>query len=812
MVSHARYPGLDTLRAIEARVQAFDSGVAPADLPRVMDELHAAASRGLPLSGWLDATRVFFMAIQDALDRTDDLLDLSDALVTRILDAAHRDWLPQLPLLPSDAQTNAWHLLDLLYANRVRSHHVDVFVREAEAFMVGSPVPAVQTALQLVLRLGSLDPRDSRIPWMIDFLQRNAGDESALVAIAALQQRLDIAYQQALVRVGRNATDGLQALWTLNEAISETFGGDIVVTTPDAVDSRTRQQMSEAAQVLESRALDVSAGIDMRDPFAEGLLEYLMARIAAAGGTLSEAIRVFERLISKEFCLVDSAAYLARIWLERGYPEDARAVLERAAPRIPLVRDGQVPFPNLAELYLEAGGDPAHLALAEAPQRFVERAEANRASRQDHFRAALDEARDRALSEFWDRRERTLLAHLGRQVQAADFDATLDGAGNGRLLRLGPEVAATTCLDEMPGIPQAVRDILLAATVAPIASRDVVPHVLTLLRDLEDRGHSFEELARDFPGYGRSRAVAQERLSGVLAKGRPGDALALLEAYASIAEVPDDVLATLCDKALPALAEAGQRIAAVKAGSRLWRRMRGEPGRRTGILCREVAFAGLDDPAIRPEWPLLVEVILDLMPDHDAQAVLWEWFREHFAHTPPDEVKIGLAARLARRLSAPFQEWARTLAREAIAAHLDGLVALDGPGARRTVLQSLLDLGEGDPVVVEPILTWLTGTNPLDCEELADLGEWLVPRLSDSQALPVRRFTRERLLEQLNRQKSPDVQNRLIERMFAMTPDDPALGAMLDEIRRARARFRWVVGGIALAAVGAIVALFVFLT
>lgn len=811
MSDHDRYPGLVNLERVEASVQALDAGPTAAGLIRLLDELHAAAVGGLPPGRWIDGTRVFFMAVQDTLDRVENLMDLPDALVTRVIEAAHADWLPQVPLLEPDAQANAWHLLDVLYANRVRSHQVESFVRDAESFLVGSPFPAVQTALQLVLRMTALGVQDSRVPWTLDFLDGNARDEATLVSVAALRHRMEIGFQAARARCTKSGLDGLMALWTLNEAVSETFGDDDAVTSPDSLDPRTRQQLKEAAGVLEQRVLEVSALLDKHDPFCEGLLEFVMGRLEAAAGNLVEAIRVFERLVARDFCLFNSAAYLARIWLQRGYPEEARKAIEGVAGQIPIVRGDPVGQFPLGELYLEAGGDPDSLALSEAPQRFVDRAQENRDTLAGRFHTGLDEARERAWSDFWETRERRLLAFLARQVKAADFDAVLGGANAGRTLRLGREVAATTCLDALPGIPEAVRLALSAATRAPVPVHEVMPHVLALLAGLEGRGHPFEELVRKFPGYGHSRGVAVARMQRELAAGRLDAASGLLDLYESLPDVSDALLAALFEEALEPLSRATDWLSTLRRGMRLWRRVRGEPGRRIGALCREAAFARLADDGTRATWPELARTVLDLMPDHDVQQRLWDWYAAHLVAAPPDDVKLEVGILLAERLVPPFQEWARTAVRDGIGLRLAALANLDGPGARRAVLQSLLDAAGNDAVVHRAIADWFAVAE-LPLEEHAALGEWLLPRLAGSDdGATVRAVTRERLMRMLTARARPDLEVGLIERLFALDPEDAALRTLLDEYRRARARFKWVLVGIGAATLTAIVLLAIFL-
>ena len=131
MSSQERFPGIKILQEIEERAQNLDEGVSLSELPTILDRLHLAAEKGLPLDGWVDATRLAFLTILDALDKAEDSLDLPESVVTAVLNSVHSDWYHLIPMLPLDSQVNAWNLLDLL-CQQGQAPLRGIFMREAK--------------------------------------------------------------------------------------------------------------------------------------------------------------------------------------------------------------------------------------------------------------------------------------------------------------------------------------------------------------------------------------------------------------------------------------------------------------------------------------------------------------------------------------------------------------------------------------------------------------------------------------------------------------------------------------------------------
>jgi hypothetical protein len=816
MEAASNVSGLRELEAVEARVHSDDAGPGPEEMVLLVDRLGLAARLGLPLERSRDATRTFFMVVQDAIDREGRLIDLPEALVDPAIDAARDFWMRQVPLLPADVQQNAWHLLDILHANRIRRHYVEAVVEEAQAFVETSPLPAVQTALQLVVRFFNLGIRDQRLPTMLDLIERHSTSDVELATVAALRSRVDIAILDARGHLGGPVLDAFNALAQLNEGITEAFGGEVVVRLGDPEDTRGMAQDEEAARSLTAQVVEQSALLDRHDPACNGLLEFVMARIDAVSGSLPSAQRIFERLVERNFACWDSSQHLARAWLARDYPEDARSVLEGAAARVPLFKDELGLHEPLVALYREAGGDPVSLLLAEPPAAFAQAAEANRDVVRARFEAGVRELEARAVRDFWERRRGLILSALSERLLPEDVDAWMKGdvESPGRTLMIEPSLAAATSLSDMPGLPADMHRYLLEAIERPVPMAGMVGHLMNLIDAQEAAGRPFEEIIADFPAVGRSESLVVGRIGRLLDSGRIDDAVALLDRYEADPEVPDRLLVRIYDAYYCSQAGGDRWLQTLRRGRGIWARVRGEAGRWCGSILREACLERLAGESFREWWPELIEIILDTMPDYDIQEKIWDWYRIRFQGRAPSVAMVAMARRLFERLGSPYGTRARDLALDAIREGLPLLLSATETSRARFVIEDVLALETGNIDLETGVATWFAawepgGDRPL--ESKAELGEWLSERLSGEAANRARRQTGEHLVSMLREERRPDAQVGFMERLSALHPDDPELRRLLDEARNGTSR-SWLplaailTGGLLIAAV-----LFIFL-
>ncbi len=785
-----RYPGAPLLAEVVAATQSLEAGPTPEALVRWTTRLREATELGLSFEGSKEAARTFFLLLQDAIDRAGHPLDLPESLVSPALDASMRTWLPLVPLLPADARVQAWNLLDLLHANRVRRHFLEATVQAAEAFVRSAPVPAVQSALQLVRRTLEMGPRDERLPPLLDLLDRFCGSEADLAFLHEVRSGLEVRYLDGVSRASGMHMDDLKALWSLHEEVTDVLGGDLVAREALAGPPRALAEARAAADVLTARAVAVQGELLSKDAFLADWIEFEMARIEAGTGSHQTAIRILDRLVDRGVFPLESALLQARLSLMKRYPEDARAVIERAAAVLPLVRRDDVLQEPIRSVYREAGGDPDALGLAEPPQSFVERAQANR---DDLAARAVIGMEDEAAQAFWAVRRARLDAVLGELLEGPDFDAALGEGGGGRDLRLPVADAAACALDELPGPPEGLRRVLLEAVESPVPSRRLAAEFVPWLDAREAEGRSFDDLARAFPGIGQSVAIARRRLDAAIREGNPGAVVALLDHYESLPGVPDRLLLEAWERTRETVGAGPRWLENVRRGRRIWTRLRGDFGRRCGELVRQDAFRRLADESARGAWEELCAAILDTLPDDDTREHLWVWFQERFTGRNPSEAMLRLGALLARRIGPPFEAHVRAMVRDAVIPAVGTLVRSGRADENRETIERLLDVSAGDPAVQAAVSKWFLGWQREGDEGAgtqADLGEWLAPRLKGEPSERVRRRTGQHLVSMLQASPDTSAQVAIMERLTTLQPGDPDLVRMLGEIRSSAASSR----------------------
>ena len=638
----------------------------------------------------------------------------------------------------------------------------------------------------LARQILEMGPRDERLPVLLDLLERWCDSDLDLAFVHEVRSGLEVRYLDALYGASSLLTDDLKRLWSLHEEITDVLGGELVARDQPASASRELSQTAEVARVLTARAVAVQADILSKDSMIDDWVEFEMARIEAGTGSFQAAIRILDRLLGRGVFPVESATLRARLALVKRYPEDARAAIERAAAVLPLVRLGD-PFQEpLFALYREAGGNPDSLGLVEPPQSLVERAQANRDDLAVRALAGVDAKAEESAAAFWSQWRQKLDVILSGLLLGSDFDAAIYGNAPARDVRLSNADAAAVALDQLPGIPEDLRNCLLDAVTRPVPSRDIAAAFLNWLKSREATGRTFEELAMSFPGYGQSIAVALGRIEAALASGNSGAVVAMLDQYESRQGVPDRLLLEVWERTRDIVATGPRWLENVRRGRRIWTRLRGEAGRRCGELVRRDALEKLDDDSAQGAWEELCAAILDTMPDDATREKVWRWFEGRFKRAEPGTAMLRLGSMLARRIGPPFDAELRALVREVVTPAVGRLVDADRHEDIRENIDRLLEVTGSDIGIQKAVADWFLEWRPSNVDWMAaqaTVGEWLSSRLTGDASQRVRHKTGQHLVGMLQASTAASSQVSVMERLSALQPDDPNLSKMLLDIR-----------------------------
>ncbi len=796
--SRLSYPGQPRIQELERQVDSLDVRLGPQDFPERVRKLREAVDAGLPLEDHFRAARVLILAIQEVIDGADRPDSLPIPFVEGALEETRR-WEAWFPCLDADLQALAWELLDLLHCNRLLGRPSDVALEEAADLVRRSPLPAVRTAarlLRVTLEAGLADPR--QVSWL-HLLEERSGVVDHLAF--ATEVRATLGMQVALAQEKASGTylDDLHRMIALNDRLLETVG-EGVPARPRRPSPREQAGLKEEGAILTREVMEVQAATLNRDPFLQCFIELSLARIEAYTGEVASAARILDQLLAKRFCLWDVAIWRARLALARDYPEDARDALDRMARDLPLFRRPGDPFQApVFLLWEQAGGRANELGLAEPPAAWVEQAARHR----ERDVASLFQGagnRGPVLQAFWEERRARLDLMLADLLDATDVDAALGDAPWTREVRLDPAEAARCNLDTLPDVPGELRGLLLQALESPVPAREVARSFLAYLQSREARGESLESLLRIFPALRGSRSIALERIRQLDLSGKTGEALALLDLYERLPDVPDRVVLDLWMASRRLVGQGPRRQETIRHGRRIWARLRGDAGKACGEALRQEAFAWLQDPRETGAWVEMVQTVLDTLPPDDFLDSLGRWYLDTGSRFLPLSSRDGfrIAGLLAAQPRSPACRAIRELLKREVVERLDEVLDRRSWADRRDHLDRLLEWGRGDPEVEGRIAAWYRETmatiqaDDPSFPEASETGVWLAGVLRSESASAVRRTTGQHLLKALQSARNAEQQQDLLRRIETLDPQNPSLQTLRQALPSRGAFRRWI--------------------
>lgn len=774
------YPGQARIRQLEEQVDSLEIRLGPQDFPDRMRRLQEAVEAGIALEDYFRAARVLILAIQEVIDGSDRPDALDPLFVERALEETRR-WETWFPFLDPDLQALAWELLDLLHCNRLRVRGSDVAIEDAADLVRRSPLPAVRTAsrlLRITLEAGMADPR--QVSWL-HLLEDHSGFVDHLAF--ATEVRATLGMQIARMREQATGTlrDDFLRMHALHERLGETLGEGIP-ERPRPPSARELASLRQEGAILTREVMEVRASTVNRDPFLDSWMELSLARIEAYTGEAASAARILDQLLAKRFCIWDVALWRARLALSRDYPEDAREALERMARELPLFRRPGDSFQApVFRLWEQAGGRDQDLGLADPPPAWIE--EAARHRERDIASLLLGSHQGPVLQAFWAERRARLDHLLADLLDASDLDAAFGESPWPREVRVDPGDAARCHLDRLPDLPKDLQGLLLRAVTEPVPAREMARTFLSSLQAREAAGETLESLLRTFPALRGSRSFALERIRHLDLSGRTGEALALLDLYERLPDVPDRVILDLWLASRRLVGQGPRRQETIRHGRRIWARLRGDAGKACGEVLRQEALAWLQDPQETGTWVEMVQTILDTLPPDDLLDQLAHWYLEKGSRSLPLSSRDGfrIAGLLAGQPRSATCRSIRDLLKREVVDRLDEGLAHHSWADRRDFLDRLLEWGRGDPEVEDRIALWYrTAMASIRADdpafpEAGEMGVWLSGVLRGESAVAVRRTTGQHLLKALQAARNAEQQQEVLRRIETLDPQDPSL-------------------------------------
>lgn len=773
MDPHSSFKGEQILESIQRSRFAPGGPERSERLVHLIRELDRAFDQGLSLDEAEGATRILITIIEDTFQPpkafTAEGQDTDTSTISLTLDVLCSDvWQQRIALLPPYEQIKAYQIKDVLQARELNAHHAEKAIENVISRLRNSPVPMPRTAWTLVLRFIEMGiwPVQNILEF-IDYVSESATDPVLIASARACNARLDVQTARLGQTLSRNDIDVIETLTKIDDEITEVFGKLYPISTNSDIDNSVIAELTD-------RIVAVSAAANA--PKVASFLKYLLARLDAASGNLRSAHQTFRSLMKEGFAPMQTARYAAETALARRYPDDVLEVLSAAETGIPILAKSDVVESAFFELWRTAGPDNTALGLTEIPAIDVAKANANSAVIEKNAKSRLQAIHEKAIADWWHHRRIHILKTLGKVLGPEDFDDAVRGTDTGRSLKLPPESASVAAIEEIPGLTLLGREALISATRHPVSANLLAQAALDIIDFLEKSGFSHSELIRLLPGLAASTGHGEKRLTELLAQGRMDSAEDLLDGWEDVPDIPDDVLAELFLFAHGPLFTAGRWRSTVNRGLRLWKRLRGEPGRRCIDAVRDMALLKLEDTQERGIWVELVTLILESMPDDEARQRLFEWFKARVEDGEKSYAFLRLGSHMARRIGPAHSSRVRELHRRALAGADIVLTNDIAPDRARMLIERFLEIGGSDPVIEEDIADWFEwwtykGNSALEAK--IDVGEWLLDRLSEPMRRRVQERLRESLLTMLSNASSAEVIAETTQRLKSIWPDDP---------------------------------------
>lgn len=788
-----QYPGNSRLDKVADRIEMVGSNPSFETASSILDELVAAWESGLNFNGTIHAIRLFTktaayvtpppaIATNAGHNLSHDLCRLAE----RSLAIARTSWAPFIGLLETHDAIAAWQSLDGLFAAVISGHlHEDV-IQAGFKHIENADYPASATAAIIAHRLLTMDIIDSRLVKLVEFLKTNARFPQEMALASATEARLD--YQllaDSLKRSGAEI-DALAELQSMDESVSDTFGSEFFV---DVGGDETRQ----VGELLTKRALATKAQWNIRDPFLNNYVEYIIGRIEAGAGNPDHARRVFEQMFKAGFAPWDSTIYIAYLATSEGAPDAARAAVENLVATFSIPTEFAEAFGTCTQAYRRAGGDPGRLTRLFPMERLVEECRLNRARIDAAFEVTFAATRRPALERFWREKTETLLKGIGAVLQASDFDSR-SGFGS-RTIRLPESLLVKACLDQLPNMSPMARQVFFEAGKGGAPVSEVISQLfdITTNNDLD-----FAIMARLVPAWAHSAVVATGRLETAIQSRSEAAVDDVLDGYIELDGVPSELLAELYGRVTGGDCCLVNREKVLLLGVRLWNASRGGSGARILKTLRSMSMELLADDSARGMWITALDAVLDTIPDDETRKDLCDWFlgragRHAGGRADPMLLSAGMV--LAQRVGPPFDESVKANLRALVLAgdnrEPEGLRASDLTARIVRLNQWCEGDSEADRMISDWFHRWVRAQGmkaPSNWEAIGDIASLAINRTGDDVSRLAVASTTLRLLKsrlgQPGRRKQKDAVLARVETLSDLLPEASELVETYRERRR----------------------------
>lgn len=803
------YPGNERYDAVLARLRA---GVRSYDeIAAIMDEIQAALDAGVPFEMSLALVDTYVDAVEEVIDGL-RFIDLPAgwalAQYRTIAQGTMGRW---LRMLAPEPQLRAQRLLDALYARAVYELSGEASLAAAERFVAEHPIPAPAVCAVALWQANLLEESvaagERALP-LIEVVNTSSTEAIDLLIAAQSEFHSGVHFARVLADQEPRGRRQILNLLAFEDELNAAFGYMFAKKESLLFARKKRLADQETRQAFELKLIELVDGWGAT-AYAKRFKDYLMGRICAAHSDWGRATKLFRKALKGGFCEYKAVSQLAFILKTRKKHAQVRELLEEYADRWLVARGPDSHFArgaragrDLGSIYAEAGGDPTTIGLVDPHRRFEDAAAAN-APRMQQVATQLAKPRAEAVAAFWADCRARIVRALGDLVEARDLDAAVLGMRSPRGVTFDAHLAARTHLDEVPDLAPVPRDVLLAATEAPVSGEVLGRAFLTWLdHDAMTTGHR-SQIDR-FTSVAGAAALARRR---VLAASDLATARALVDTYQQAGALAADAVVALqlevvnrCDAAAEQVSEAQRFLARdehIPAATR-------EPLREALVAGALTQLRGV---AAAADARSVLQTIAQWATPAEARAPVRIWWDGWAGARPPDE-RMQIAAALDPALRDPQISAAGVDAALAVIDRAAISLQIEDP---LRVAKRLATDARPDEAVAQWYARGAETSADDDLEQAIDVGVWLIGELEGPPATMVTSTMRGLMERRLATATGLAARRQAIDELLEQFPDDPGLVQIADAQRAAERKRRFTIVG-AVAAAVAVAALVIALT
>lgn len=546
MVSKLTYPGeryLDELMAITSKYQTDDAKISQPDVKNYMASFVKIMKSGVSISNTAEI-------LEDHLDIVDATIEQlkENGMPVELAELVVNGWkevsfFRYIWFLEPQSVLRAYSMYDELQYRICRKYaesRLEESLKIVDAVMKESPIPPVSLMFFYASRGQKSNP--TKAYELAQKVYETSPNERALAAARAFLNDDELLYSYHWNSSNDKQRQSLSELKALDKGLTKEFGADYhlygLQSKAQAVIKGVFEVFSEKAQE-EKKALEnyrdqligkvmAIAGLFGKSKYVSVYSDYLKGRIYAATDDFKSAINEFRSALDKGFAPHAPVVYLARIYLFRRKPDEARKLLEEWLPIFNFSpEDYDKQQKSLIQAYLDSGGNRAR-----PPQpidaKIKQQAKDNE-SKIDSYLKEITKEKNAKTKRFWDECYTNMLKLLDSSLEPQDYNFLMDhNGGQPRQVQISTAAVVSNHLDELVTFKDEEKELLIKSCYNPTNASDIAKVSAThLLANPQE----WQSLIKEYTNLGNSSYLGVNLFNLDFGKNRIDNAREILKNF-----------------------------------------------------------------------------------------------------------------------------------------------------------------------------------------------------------------------------------------------------------------------------------------